>query len=143
MHRLRRVSDSLGAVALHCGCRFELHKIYDSIEVAHIHSKTLLTHTFAKLKKLHPFLSLFQAPLTPVRIASRKRIVQPRYTHLHINRRAFATMATLDDNVKKRISNSYPQVKDLDSDPAKISFAAFENTEVAIPNPSTHIDPSY
>lgn len=40
-------------------------------------------------------------------------------------------MATLDDNVKSLIRKSYPQAKDGDSDPVKLSAAIFSNVEVS------------
>jgi hypothetical protein len=41
-------------------------------------------------------------------------------------------MATLDDPVKSLISKSYPQAKDTDNDPVKMSSAIFESAEVCI-----------
>jgi hypothetical protein len=41
-------------------------------------------------------------------------------------------MATLDAGVKSLISKSYPQAKDLDSDPVKVSSAIFESADVCI-----------
>lgn len=41
-------------------------------------------------------------------------------------------MATLDDTVKSLILKSYPQAKDADSDPVKVSSTLFEGAEVCI-----------
>lgn len=40
-------------------------------------------------------------------------------------------MATLDENAKSLIDKSYPQAKDADSDPVKLSSTIFSNTEVS------------
>lgn len=41
-------------------------------------------------------------------------------------------MASLDDTARSLIDKSYPQAKDADSDPVKLSSAVFSNTEVSL-----------
>jgi hypothetical protein len=106
-------------------------KFHDSIWFG----KTALTLATAKLTPLRSLAALSRASTRYTFVALKKQRVQTpaqRYFKL------FARMATLDSTAKRLISKSYPQAKEIDSDPVKISSAVFDNAEVRcfLPNNS-------
>lgn len=92
------------------------------------------------LKLLTARRILLSSTITSVRyIRPLTVLLRPQQTALELHRSRIQTNASirnmssigLDDKVKSLVEKSYPQAKDADSDPVKLSQALFPSAEVS------------
>ena len=119
-----------------CGCDLVSNK-YGCTEVLGLQSHNALGPPVAKLNTSRYFHLLLRASRPSYRVAvAQRRFCQsfrkPVTRSFSVDSTVFGKMASLDSSVKSLIEKSYPQAKDVDNDPVKVSSAIFEHAEVSI-----------